>query len=143
MTHPSHSLRDKPEKTAARDWVTTLAKYREPDQLRSAFELGVSIVPFFALWALSWMSLSVSYWLAFAISVLNAAFLLRLFAIQHDCGHGAFFKNRAVSDWVGRGIGVLTLTPYDVWRRTHSHASQQLGQSGQAWDGRHPHPDCC
>ncbi|NOD36975.1 MULTISPECIES: fatty acid desaturase [unclassified Ruegeria] len=133
MTHPSHSLRDKPETTAARDWVTTLAKYREPDQLRSTFELGVSIVPFFALWALSWMSLSVSYWLAFAISVLNAAFLLRLFAIQHDCGHGAFFKNRTVSDWIGRGIGVLTLTPYDVWRRTHSthhNSSGNLGKRG-------------
>ena len=133
MTEPSLSTRGNPEKTPARDWVTTLAKYREPNQLRSAFELGISIVPFFALWALSWMSLSLSYWLAFAIAVLNAAFLLRLFAIQHDCGHGAFFKHRAVSDWVGRVIGVLTLTPYDVWRRTHSthhNSSGNLGKRG-------------
>ncbi|UWR03577.1 fatty acid desaturase [Ruegeria conchae] len=120
MANFSHSTRENPDVTAARDWVSTLAKYREPNQWRSSFELGVSIIPFFALWTLSWMSLSLSYWLAFAISALNAAFLLRLFAIQHDCGHGAFFKNRAVSDWVGRVIGVLTLTPYDVWRRTHS-----------------------
>lgn len=133
MTEPSLSTRGNPEKTPARDWVTTLAKYREPNQLRSAFELGISIVPFFVLWALSWMSLSLSYWLAFAIAVLNAAFLLRLFAIQHDCGHGAFFKHRAVSDWVGRVIGVLTLTPYDVWRRTHSthhNSSGNLGKRG-------------
>ena len=52
--------------------------------------------------------------------MLNGAFLLRLFAIQHDCGHGAFFNNRGLSDWTGRILGVLTLTPYDVWRRTHS-----------------------
>jgi omega-6 fatty acid desaturase (delta-12 desaturase) len=69
---------------------------------------------------LAWMSLSVSYWLTFAISICNAAFLLRLFVIQHDCGHGSFFNNRTVSDWLGRVIGVLTLTPYDVWRRSHS-----------------------
>ena len=45
--------------------------------------------------------------------------------IQHDCGHGSFFRNRSANDWVGRVIGVLTLTPYDFWRRTHAmhHAS--------------------
>ena len=45
--------------------------------------------------------------------------------IQHDCGHGAFFRHRLANDWVGRVIGVLTLTPYDFWRRTHAihHAS--------------------
>ncbi len=101
-------------------WVAILARYREPSAGRSAFELAITLGPFVALWALAWWSMSVSYWLTFAISLVNAAFLLRLFAIQHDCGHGAFFDNRTVSDWVGRVIGVLTLTPYDVWRRSHS-----------------------
>jgi len=103
-----------------RDWVKILAKYREPNELRSAVELGISAVPFLALWALAWWTMSISYWLTLAISVLNAGFLVRLFAIQHDCGHGAFFHNRALSDWIGRILGVITLTPYDVWRRTHS-----------------------
>lgn len=105
---------------AARDWLKTLATYRDPDHFRSYFELAVSLVPFLLLWSLAWWAMSISYWLTFAISVVNAGFLVRLFAIQHDCGHGAFFSNRKTSDWVGRGIGVLTLTPYDVWRRTHS-----------------------
>ena len=54
-----------------------------------------------------------------------AGFLVRAFMIQHDCGHGAFFRHRLANDWVGRVIGVLTLTPYDFWRRTHAihHAS--------------------
>lgn len=120
MTETSELPRTQSIAPTSRDWVKTLANYREPNQVRSAFELGVSIIPFLLLWVLAWWSLSVSYWLTFAISVLNAAFLLRLFTIQHDCGHGAFFKNRKVSDWIGRIIGVLTLTPYDVWRRTHS-----------------------
>ena len=46
-----------------------------------------------------------------------AGFLVRLFMIQHDCGHGAFFSHRMANDWVGRVIGVLTLMPYDFWRR--------------------------
>jgi Fatty acid desaturase len=49
-----------------------------------------------------------------------AGFLVRLFMIQHDCGHGSFFRRRLTNDWVGRVTGVLTLTPHDFWR--HSHA---------------------
>ena len=49
-----------------------------------------------------------------------AGFLVRLFMIQHDCGHGAFFRHRLANDWIGRALGVLTLTPYDFWRRTHA-----------------------
>jgi omega-6 fatty acid desaturase (delta-12 desaturase) len=73
----------------------------------------------------------VSYWLTLALSLPIAAFLLRLFTIQHDCGHGSFFRNRHVSDWVGRIIGVLTLTPYDVWRRTHSIHHSTHGNLGK------------
>ena len=43
-----------------------------------------------------------------------------LFIVGHDCCHGAFFRHRGSNDWVGRVIGVLTLTPYDFWRRTHA-----------------------
>jgi Fatty acid desaturase len=54
------------------------------------------------------------------LAVPTAGFLVRLFMIQHDCGHGAFFHHRVANDWVGRVISVLTLTPYDFWRRTHA-----------------------
>jgi len=122
-----------PKTRSSKDWVKVLSAYRDPSVLQSVFELLVTIGPFVALWALAWWSLSVSYWLTLAISVVNAGFLLRLFAIQHDLGHGAFFNNRLFSDWVGRALGVLTLTPYDVWRRTHSihHSSSgNLSQRG-------------
>jgi acyl-lipid omega-6 desaturase (Delta-12 desaturase) len=104
----------------ARDWVQLLAKYRDPSAWRSAFELGVSLAPYLGLWALAWWSLSYSYLLTLLIAIINGLFLVRLFAIQHDCGHRAFFRNTKVGDWIGRGLGALTLTPYDVWRRTHS-----------------------
>lgn len=102
------------------EWTRILAKYREPILSRSIFELTVTLAPFVAIWALAWWTLSISHWLAMALALANAAFLVRLFMIQHDCGHGSFFKNRRLSDWLGRFLGVLTLTPYDVWRKTHS-----------------------
>lgn len=110
----------------ARDWMMILARYREPDPFRSLLELAITFVSFLALWALAWWALSVGYWLTLAIAVPAAGFLVRLFIIQHDCGHGAFFGKRWINDWVGRFIGVLTMTPYDVWRRSHAihHATQ-------------------
>ena len=105
---------------SAREWLSILARYREPSTRRSLFELAATLAPFVALWVLAWMALSISPWLALALAMLNGAFLVRIFIIQHDCGHGAFLANRKAQDWVGRVLGVLTLTPYAVWRRTHS-----------------------
>ncbi len=104
----------------ARNWMRVLAAYRQPILSRSLFEIVVTLGPFILLWALAWWSISVSYFLTGVLCVLAGAFLVRLFMIQHDCGHGAFFNNRTANDWVGRALGVLTLTPYDVWRRSHS-----------------------
>lgn len=82
--------------------------------------MAVTAGPFVLFWLAAWAAYSVSYWLTLVIAIPAAAFLVRMFMIQHDCGHGAFFHSRAANDWVGRVFGVFTLTPYDVWRRTHA-----------------------
>ncbi len=105
---------------AARDWVKILARYREPNHTRSVFELVLTAGCFVAFWVLTWAALWLGYWLALLVAVPAAGFLVRLFMIQHDCGHGSFFRQRAANDWVGRAIGALTLTPYDAWRRDHA-----------------------
>jgi len=104
----------------ARAWLLILARYREPSGARSVLELAITAVPLVILWILMWAALDIGYWLSLLLAVPAAGFLVRLFMIQHDCGHGAFFRRRLANDWVGRFIGVLTLTPYDFWRRTHA-----------------------
>jgi omega-6 fatty acid desaturase (delta-12 desaturase) len=105
----------------ARSWSQTLLAYRQPNHARSIIELVITFVPLVALWAISWASIHFGYWWASPpIAVLAAGFLLRLFMIQHDCGHGSFFRQRLANDWVGRVLGVLTLTPYDYWRQSHA-----------------------
>ena len=98
----------------------TLARYRAPNPIRSIVELIITAGPLIVLWFLMWATLDLGYWLCLLLAVPAAGFLVRLFMIQHDCGHGAFFHRRGTNDWVGRVIGVLTLTPYDFWRRTHA-----------------------
>ncbi|WP_454287783.1 fatty acid desaturase [Rhizobium arsenicireducens] len=101
-------------------WLKILARYRQPRMARSAFELIVTLVPFAAFWAIAYLSLANGFWLGLAAILPAGAFLLRLFMIQHDCGHGSFFARRGLDDWTGRLIGVLTFTPYDYWRRAHA-----------------------
>jgi len=110
----------------ARTLSQIFSRYREPSSARSIAELAITALPMAALWAAAWLVYYFGFWWAsLFISVPAALFLVRLFMIQHDCGHGAFFRHRLVNDWVGRTLGVLTLTPYDFWRRTHAihHAS--------------------
>ena len=109
-----------PNLASARELLKALAPYRVPDHLRSVLELFITGGSFVVLWVAAWLALSVSYWLTLAISIPASAFLMRLFLIQHDCGHWAFFRSRPLNDWVGRTLGVLTMTPYDYWRRSHA-----------------------
>ena len=109
----------------ARQWLAVLARYRDPSLGRSVFELAATLLPFLMIWALAWWLLAYAPVASFGLALLNGIFLVRLFIIQHDCGHGAFLKQRRVQNWIGRSLGVLTLTPYTVWQRTHAihHAS--------------------
>ena len=110
----------------ARHLRQLLSRYGRPSDVRSIAELSLTLLPLVALWTAAWLAFSLGYWWVTLLIALPAAgFLVRLFMIQHDCGHGAFFSHRSANDWVGRVIGVLTLTPYDFWRRTHAihHAS--------------------
>ena len=103
-----------------RTWAQILALYRTPKTSRSIFELLVTAVPFVILWALMWAALGVGYWLCLLLALPTSCFLMRLFMIQHDCGHGSCFRRRATNDCIGRVIGVVTLTPYSFWLRAHA-----------------------
>src|SRR5579872_7398537 len=125
MLDNKSNARGDPALAGVRSLAQALARYREPHHGRSIVEILITIVPLVLLWLAMWFALHFGYGLYLLLAVPAAAFLVRLFMIQHDCGHGAFFRSRRANDWVGRGIGVLTLTPYDFWRQTHAihHAS--------------------
>lgn len=117
----------------AKAWLKLLSKYREPNIGRSIFELAVTAIPLLVLSAAAWVSLHYGFWPGLLLILPAGGFLLRLFMIQHDCGHGSFFGRRRFDDWTGRIIGILTLTPYDYWRRAHAihhSASGNLDERG-------------
>lgn len=79
-----------PFDVSASIWLKTLAKYRQPRFGRSVFELSLTAIPFAMLWAGAYVSMLYNFWFGYVLVLPAAAFLLRLFMIQHDCGHGSF-----------------------------------------------------
>lgn len=116
------------EKALVRRLVSHCNRFRDPDNRRAAFELAVTLVPFLAMGAtLVWLAayagplLGGWRWAAVALlAPLCAAFLVRLFAIQHDCGHGSFTSSRPANRWIGLLLSVFTFTPYTLWQKAHA-----------------------
>ena len=102
-------------------WRRAVALYRGGDAGRSILQVTTTASFFAALWIAMLWSLSVSYAITLLLSVPTACLLVRLFMIQHDCGHGSYFRSRWARDWIGFCIGVLTLIPYRYWRRMHAN----------------------
>jgi len=120
------------------NWKAIVAAYQRPDVKRSVWQMIDSIGPYLALWYLAYRLLAVSYWLSLPVIVLAAGFMVRVFIIFHDCGHGSFFKSRAANDVVGTITGILTFTPYYDWRAEHAQHHATAGDldrrgTGDVW----------
>jgi len=111
--------------SVAKHWNERLAPYMKAHNGRALFQVSSTLLLYVVAWLLMWWSLSVSYLLTLALAVPAAGLLIRCFIFQHDCGHGAFFGSMRWNHRLGRLLGVMTLTPYSYWRRTHAihHAS--------------------
>lgn len=103
-----------------RKLVSQLKPFIKPHTGRSIWELAITLVPFLAVILGMLFAIDAGYYVALALAPVAGLLLLRVFIIQHDCGHGAFLNKRAGNDWIGRALGVLTFTPYDCWRRSHT-----------------------
>jgi len=108
-------------------WRQAVAAYQSPDLRRSLWQLANSVVPYLALWYLAYRLLAVSYWLALPVQILAGGFLIRIFIIFHDCGHGSFFTSRKANDAVGFLTGVMTFTPYYDWWAEHARHHATAG----------------
>lgn len=103
------------------DLRKALTVYQTPSALRSTVEIALSAAPLAAIWAVAWFAAGAGlWWVALLLAVPAALFVVRLFMIQHDCGHRSLFKSGKLNDWLGRALGVLTLTPYDCWKHEHA-----------------------
>lgn len=114
MSDTSHS------KTDVSVWRAIVAEYQKPSLPRALWQIVNTFVPYALIWVLMYLSLSISWWLVVPLAILAGGFVVRIFIIFHDCGHGSFFKSRRANDIVGFIAGMLTFTPYYHWRWEHN-----------------------
>lgn len=101
-------------------WAKIAKQYIRPRMSASMWQVANSFIPFFILFALMYLALDVSYLLTVALAILASGFIVRIFIIQHDCGHGSFFKSQRANDILGNICAIISLNPYEWWR--HGHA---------------------
>jgi omega-6 fatty acid desaturase (delta-12 desaturase) len=101
-------------------WNKILAPYKKADNRAALWQLANTAVPFLVLWYLMLASLEVSYFFTLLLALPTAGMSIRLFIFQHDCGHGSFFTSQRANHALGSVLGLITLTPYRYWRRTHA-----------------------
>ncbi len=95
--------------------------YKGADTKRGIFQLTTTLALFAgACWLMHYGLHSSAFWITALLLLPAAGLLTRVFIFQHDCGHGSFLNSKKANDWTGRLLGILTVTPYDFWRRAHN-----------------------
>jgi omega-6 fatty acid desaturase (delta-12 desaturase) len=95
-------------------------RFQAPILSDSLFQLITSFGGLFATCAAMYALAGLSLWLPPLLAPLAAGFLVRIFIIQHDCGHHSFVASRRINNVIGAVCSLLTLTPYSSWRRQHA-----------------------
>jgi len=114
-------------KESRREWMEIVLRYNSPSPTLSWWQIINSVGPYIILWIAMVFTIRFSYLLTLLLSVFAAGFLVRIFIIFHDCGHGSFFKSKRLSTIVGIVTGLITFTPYHKWHYEHKIHHQTVG----------------
>ncbi len=134
-----HAMSAIPSERAAqrKALMAAVAAFQQPSLARSLWQFASTLLPYLALAAAMYALAPVSPWLCLALALPAGGLIVRLFIVQHDCGHGSFFRSRRLNDLLGRFCSAFTFTPYAFWRRQHAdhHASfNNLDRRGNGLD---------
>lgn len=115
-------------KASLRHWQKTLAPYQKANDNKALWQIANTILPFAAIWILIYFVIQYSILLSIPLFLLNAFFLVRIFIIQHDCGHQSFFSTKELNDFVGSFCSIFSFIPYKYWAKIHNFHHGHTGQ---------------
>jgi len=102
------------------NWKLIISKYKTKNRKKAIIQMLTSFLPFIVIWQLLYYSLFHSIIIFIILLIINAFFLVRIFIIQHDCGHNSFFKSRASNNIVGYLCSMFSFLPFKYWAKTHT-----------------------
>ena len=95
--------------------------YKAPQISRSVSQLFLTLVLYLTTIVITMFSLMNGWlWIAPFSILFGAGMLIKLFIIQHDCGHGSYFKSATLNTRIGQCMSIFTLTPFAFWRDAHN-----------------------
>jgi len=116
---------DLTDRIAVKEFMKSLAQrcsdYAKPNTNEAVLQLVTTLVLLAALASAMLAFVDTAYWLMLLLAIPAGGLVVRLFIIQHDCGHGSFFGSRTANDACGRFVSLFTMTPYSLWKREHAH----------------------
>ena len=108
-------------------------KYQLPSKKKAIMQMVTTFGPFLALWVAMYLLIDVSIWLTLGLALLNGLMLVRIFIIQHDCGHQSFTASKKANDVIGLICSVVSFMPYRYWAKSHNF---HHGHNGLLWEHR-------
>ena len=115
-------------KEKLKNWKEIIQQYQVPNTRKAILQICTTFLPYLGLWVLMYLSLNWSIWLTIGIGVINVFFLVRIFIIQHDCGHQSFLKSKRWNNIIGVVCSVFSTIPYKYWAKVHNHHHGHTGQ---------------
>ena len=132
MQKDNHAI-NREIKNSLKNWKEIVKNYQIPDSKKATLQILNSFLPYVALWVLMYFSLSWSIWITIPLGIINAFFLVRIFIIQHDCGHQSFFKSKRINNIIGFICSFFSFIPFKYWARVHNFHHGHSGQI-ETWE---------
>ncbi len=110
------------------NWKSLIEKYQIPSTKKAVTQILTTFLPYLAIWVLMYLCYSISIWITLALAFVNAFFLVRIFIIQHDCGHQSFTKSKKANNVIGTLCSLFSSVPYKYWAKVHNHHHGHTGQ---------------
>ncbi len=111
-----------------KNWKDIIAEYQVPNRKKAVLQMVTTFLPYIALWILMYFAWSYSMILTIGLGLINSFFMVRIFIIQHDCGHQSFLGSRRWNNFIGWICSLFSTIPYKYWAKVHNHHHGHTGQ---------------
>jgi len=98
-----------------------IEKFATRNNCFAMYQILSTMLPYFALFYLAIISLSISYWLTAVAIIGLIMFTMRVFMMMHDAGHDCLFVTARQNSIAGFIMGVMCGVPEYVWSKHHAY----------------------
>lgn len=108
--------------------LKALQPYSQINHTKAVIQILTSFLPFLGIFAASYIAFNYSILLFLGLCIINAFFIVRIFIIQHDCGHNTFVSSPTWRNILGFFCSLFSAIPFEYWAKSHQYHHNHNGQ---------------